>query len=151
MLNRIATFFREHLAPADGRPEDRAHGLRLAAAALLLEVVYLDDEVTTDEQAVVLAAIRSHFGLSAAEAAELLACAEQERTDSTDYFQFTSLINRHYTAAQKVELVELMWRIAYADDALHHYEEHLVRKVAELLYVPHRDFIAAKHRAGGHG
>ncbi len=147
MLGRIQDFFRQHLAPAAAAEQDRAHAVRLAAAALLVEVTHLDHEVMPEERVAVTLAVRSHFGLSDAEAGELLLCAEQERADSTDYYQFTSLINREYSAAQKVELVELMWRIAYADDSLHRYEEHLVRKIAELLYVPHSAFIAAKHRA----
>ena len=146
MLGQIQDFFRQHLAPAAAEA-DRTHALRLAAAALLLEVTHLDHEVTPEERRAVTVAVREHFGLSGEEAAELLLCAEQERADSTDYYQFTSLINSEYDAARKVELVELMWRIAYADDSLHHYEEHLVRRVADLLYVPHGAFIAAKHRA----
>ena len=80
--------------------------------------------------------------------AELLRCAERERADSTDYYQFTSLINDEYDAARKAELIELMWRIAYADDALHRYEEHLIRKIAGLIYVPHQEFIRTKLEAG---
>ena len=75
--------------------------------------------------------------------------AEAERTASTDYFQFTSLINGAYSPEQKIRLIELLWRIAYANESLHRYEEHLVRKVADLLHVPHSAFIAAKHRAAG--
>lgn len=147
MLGRIQDFFRQHLTPAAAAESDRTHTLRLAAAALLLEVTHLDHEVTPEERRAVAVAVREHFGLSGEEAAELLLCAERERADSTDYYQFTSLINGEYDAARKAELIELMWRIAYADDALHHYEEHLVRRVADLLYVPHSAFIAAKHRA----
>jgi uncharacterized tellurite resistance protein B-like protein len=147
MLGRIQEFFRQHIAPTAAAEFDRGHALRLAAAALLLEVTHLDHQVTPEERRAVAVAVREHFGLSGEEAAELLLCAERERADSTDYYQFTSLINSEYDTARKVELIELMWRIAYADDSLHHYEEHLVRRVADLLYVPHSAFIAAKHRA----
>ena len=94
--------------------------------------------------------MHDHFYLDQNEAEELLELAEEERSDSTDYFQFTSLIKDAYTPEQKVKLVELLWRIAYANESLHRYEEeHLVRKVADLLYVPHSAFIATKHRARG--
>ncbi len=147
MLGRIQEFFRQHIAPAAAADADRTRALRLAAAALLLEVTHLDHEVTPEERRAVTVAVREHFGLSGEEAAELLLCAERERADATDYYQFTSLINSEYDAARKVELIELMWRIAFADDALHRYEEHVVRRIADLLYVPHTAFIAAKHRA----
>jgi len=151
MLKQIQDFFRQHLVSTVGNDADREQALRLAVAALLIEVTHLDHEVTPEERAAVDLAVRRHMGLSGETVAELLQCAERERADSTDYYQFTLLINREYDAARKVELIELMWRIAYADDALHRYEEHLIRKIAELLYVPHRAFVAAKHRARQHG
>ena len=147
MLKQIQEFFRQHLVSTVGNDADREQALRLAVAALLIEVAHLDHEVTAEEKAAVDLAVRGHMGLSGETVAELLQCAERERADSTDYYQFTSLINGEYDAARKVEL---MWRIAYADDALHRYEEHLIRKIAELLYVPHRAFIATKHRARRH-
>jgi len=150
MLKQIQEFFRQHLVSTVGNDADREQALRLAVAALLIEVTHLDHEVTPEEKAAVDLAVRRHMGLSGETVAELLQCAERERADSTDYYQFTLLINREYDAARKVELIELMWRIAYADDALHRYEEHLIRKIAELLYVPHSAFIAAKHRARRH-
>lgn len=147
MLKQIQDFFGQHLVSTVGNDADREQALRLAVAALLIEVTHLDHEVTPEEKAAVDLAVRRHMGLSGETVAELLQCAERERADSTDYYEFTLLINREYDAARKVELIELMWRIAYADDALHRYEEHLIRKIAELLYVPHSAFIAAKHRA----
>ena len=81
-----------------------------------------------------------------ATASDLISMAEQERNDATDYHQFTSLINKNFTAQQKVKIVECLWQVAFADGALHEHEEHLVRKIAELIYVPHRAFINAKHR-----
>ena len=108
----------------------------------------MDGEVWPEQRRAVETALRGHFELTESEVAELLELAEAERIESTDYFQFTSLINGIYTPEQKIKLVELLWRIAYANESLHSHEEYLVRKVADLLYVPHSAFIAAKHRAG---
>jgi len=150
MLQRIQSFFDQHLVlGSSSDDEDQEHVLRLAIGALLLEMTRMDGEVWPEQREAVEDAVSGRFDLTEDEAAELLELAEAERTDSTDYFQFTSLINGAYTPQQKVELVELLWRIAYANESLHKYEEHLVRKVADLIYVPHSAFIAAKHRAGG--
>lgn len=148
MLNRIKRFFDQHLA-VDSMAQDPEHVLRLAIGALLLEMTHMDGEVWPKQREAVEQAVRTCFDLAEGEANELLELAEAERAESTDYFQFTSLINRAYTPEQKERLVETLWRVAYANEALHMYEEHLVRKVAELLYVPHGAFIAAKHRARG--
>jgi uncharacterized tellurite resistance protein B-like protein len=147
MLTQIKRFFDRNLLPGATDEGDTEHALRLAVGALLLEVVRLDGEVHADEREAVETAVLGHFDLSAEEAEALLKLAEDERRDATDYFQFTSLINRHYTPERKIELIERLWSIAYADATLHPYEEHLVRKIADLLYVAHNDFIAAKLRA----
>ena len=150
MLKRISQFFDRHLAGATAA-EDPEHVLRLAVGALLLEMTHMDGEVRPEQREAVVNAVRTSFGLTQGETEELLGLAEAERAESTDYFQFTSLINGSYTAEQKKQLVETLWRIAYADNALHEHEEYLVRKVAGLLHVPHGSFIAAKHRARGDG
>ena len=150
MLKHIKSFFDQHLVPGpvtdDAHPE---HVLRLAIGALLLEMTHMDGEVWPEEREAVETAVLEHFELSESEAKELLEMAEEERSESTDYYQFTSLINGNYTMAQKVSLVELLWRIAYANENLHKYEEHLVRKIADLLHIPHSAFIAAKFNARG--
>jgi uncharacterized tellurite resistance protein B-like protein len=104
----------------------------------------MDGEVWPEQREAVKTAVLEHFDLDQSEATELLELAEAERSESTDYFQFTSLINGVYTPEQKIGLVELLWQIAYANEDLHKYEEYLVRKVSNLLHVPHSAFIAAK-------
>ncbi len=81
----------------------------------------------------------------------MLELAEQAQREATSLFQFTDLIRDHYSYPQRVALIEAMWRIALADNRLDRYEEHLIRKVAELLYVSHRDFIGAKLHVQGDG
>lgn len=148
MLNRIKRFFDQHLA-LESIAQDPEHVLRLAVGALLLEMTHMDGEVWPEQREAVENAVNTCFGLTEEETAELLSMAEAERAEATDYFQFTSLINGSYTPEQKEKLVETLWRVAYANEALHMYEEHLVRKIADLLHVPHSVFIAAKHRSGG--
>ena len=150
MLKHIKSFFDQHLAPMSVTDDTQSeHVLRLAIGALLLEMTHMDGEVSPEECEAVETAVLEHFELSEDEAKELLELAEEERSESTDYFQFTSLINGNYTMEQKVSLVELLWRIAYANENLHKYEEHLVRKIADLLHIPHSAFIAAKFNASG--
>ena len=150
MLTKIKNFFDERLTPGavSGGP-DKDHVLRLAIGALLLEMTYMDGEVWPEQHKAVEEAVLDHFDLEEEEVKELLALAEAERTDSTDYFQFTSLINNVYTQDEKVRLIERLWQIAYANESLHKYEEHMVRKIADLLHVSHKAFIAAKFKARG--
>ncbi len=147
MLSRVRQFFEEYLAANSEGAQDPAAAARCAAAALLLEMGHMDDTMTPVEQAAIANAVRTGFGLKPEQAEELLACAQEERQQATDYHQFTSLINAHFDAEQRAGLIERLWQVAYADQTLCKHEEYLVRKVASLLHVPHSAFIAAKHRA----
>lgn len=146
MLKAIREFFETRMDPGS-RQADETHAIRLATAALLVEMVRMDGEIDAAERAAIMAAVRGKFGLAAEEADALVRLAEQEARQSTDYYQFTSLLNRHFSAEQKEKVIEAMWRVAYADTALSAWEQHLVRKVADLLYVPHNAYVAAKMRA----
>ncbi|PZN35272.1 MAG: hypothetical protein DIU71_00455 [Proteobacteria bacterium] len=147
MLAAIKNFVQKHLAaPAQESAEAAERRARLAAAALLVEVVRDDEGMDPAERTALLGSLNRKFGLEESEAAELVALAEAEARDATDLYQFTSQINRHFTPEQKILLIEELWRVAYADEFLHHNEEHLIRKVAELIHVPHSSFIAAKLR-----
>ncbi|GAB3307591.1 tellurite resistance TerB family protein [Haliea atlantica] len=121
-------------------PAQREHRLKLAAAALLVETARSDFE----EDAALEKALRQALDLPDTEVRSLLAEAGTRADHATSLYEFTRVINDHFSPERKRELVALMWQVAWADGSLHHYEEHLIRKVAELIYVPHEDFIRAK-------
>jgi uncharacterized tellurite resistance protein B-like protein len=151
VLRGLQHFFETHVAPLrGGRSEaDAEHRLRLATAALFLEIVRADFEVTEEERRHLRTMVRETLGLDEEETRDLLAAAEQEVDHAVELFQFTRLIDQSFTPEQKALLVERLWRIAYADAYVDRLEEHLLRKIANLLHVPHRDYIAAKLAARG--
>lgn len=146
MLKAIREFFDRNLAP-DRTGERTGHTIELATAALLIEVVRADSGIAEDERAAVLHAVRERFDLAPAEAEALIRLAEEEVRQANDLFQFTSLINRDFTQAQKLAVIELMWRAALADAHISAHEQHVLRRIADLLHIPHGDYIAAKTRA----
>ena len=91
-------------------------------------------------------ALTEKFGLTDEECHALFVLAEEEVKEAVDYYQFTSLIAREFTRAQKIKVVELLWSVAYADSHLDSMEEHMVRKIADLIYVSHKDFMKTKHK-----
>lgn len=147
MLKSIRQFFDTHLRPDDaGGPAAGERGLQLATAALLIEMTRADYEVKPEERTAVVEAIHGLFtNLSDQETAELIALAEQEVNESTSLFQFTSLVDKNFSRDEKVRIVEMLWRIAFADKHKDMNEEYLVRKIAELLHVSHKDFIRTRH------
>jgi uncharacterized tellurite resistance protein B-like protein len=148
MVEAIREFFDKYIKPADAPlPVPSRDPVRIAAAALLIEMTRMDDNIADAERVRVQKLVQQNFGLGAEETAELLRIAETQAQQATDYFQFTTLIRNHMSPEQKEQLIEMLWEVAYADGELHPYEEHLVRKIADLLYVSHDTFIAAKLRA----
>jgi uncharacterized tellurite resistance protein B-like protein len=146
VLAALRDFFERHIGSAEAQ-RDPGHALQLATAALLIEVARTDGGVTPEERDAVLRAVRRHFDVSADEAAALVDLAEEEVRQASDYYQFTSLVNRTFSPEQKIRVVETMWAAAYADGELSAHENHVMRKVADLLYIAHAEYIAAKMRA----
>ena len=147
MLKSLQSFFDRHLSTSSAAEEDAPEKmLRLATAALFVEMIRVDFEVTDEERASLEQEVRAALDLGNEETEEIIQLAEKESAEAVELFQFTRLIDRAFAPAQKIELVERLWRLAFSDSHLDKHEEHLVRKVADLLHVPHKDFIGAKLR-----
>ena len=146
MITSIAEFFKQFIEPETSRA-DGDKTLQVATAALLLEMMRMDNRFADEERAAVVESLRQLFGLAPDQLETLLALADQEVRQASGYYQFTSLINKGCNAGQKVRIIENMWVVAMADGHLDAHEEHLMRKIADLLYVGRADYIAAKQRA----
>jgi uncharacterized tellurite resistance protein B-like protein len=149
MLDSLKRFVEERISGrADpATPEAHEQALRLAASALLFEVVRADGSVTAEELVVMRAAVQSVFGLSREESEELARLGEAASRNSVSIYEFTHLVDQGFSAEQKKRVVELLWLVAFADGRKDPEEEYVVRKIAGLLHVPHPDFIDAKIRA----
>jgi len=143
MLKAIKEFFEENIQQG-ATVQHQEHSLKLATAALMIEMMRMDDHIHEEEEKALVGLVQSKFQLSAEETSELINLAGSELENSTDYYQFTSLINDQFSYEEKVHIVELLWQLAYADKILDKDEEYLVRKISELLYVSHADFIGTK-------
>ncbi len=148
MIGKIRQFFEQQLAISEDTDEPMLeHRLQLACAALMIEVLYADHVFGQRELDTLRKILQEHFELSQPDADRLIKLADEERIEATDYYQFTSLINESYSQQQKRELITRLWQMAYADNTVHKLEEHLVRRLADLLHVPHSAFMQSKHRA----
>jgi len=146
MLKAIKQFFENNVFSQEEQADDSPRRLQIATAALLIETARADFEIEDQELNQIAASLKAKFNLSAGEVDELMELAKQKAKQATSYYEFTSLINKGFTFEQKLKVIELMWQVAYADDYLQKYEEALIRKISDLLYIPHSDFIAAKLR-----
>lgn len=146
MLNSLRRLFEDAIARYAG-PEPAADALPLAVAALLLEVARADHAVEETERAAIVDGVARLCGVDRAAMDSLLETADEAVTEAVSFYDFTSVVNQHLSHEQKYELLVLLWRIAHADGAVHHYEDYYIRRLAELMRLSHRDFIRAKHSA----
>lgn len=148
MLRVLSNLF-DSLSPARTPPgtADREHTLQLATAVLMVEVMRADGEVSEEEERSVMQALRSRFLLTEEELADLLALARDRSENTHDLFSFTSRRNEALDAAERVHVFELLWTVAWADGRADAHEEHLLRRVADLLHLRHAEAIGARLRA----
>lgn len=151
MILRIISFFEEQFSELEKGAEPSAHQVQLASAALMFEVVRADSEVKDNELNTLKQLLQEQFELPAVELNELIELAEQQSNEATSLYQFTRLINDHFDVEQKLQVITSMWKIAVADGNIDRFEEHIIRRVAELVYIPHKDFIRSKLEATGKG
>ncbi|MFI9651789.1 tellurite resistance TerB family protein [Guyparkeria halopsychrophila] len=139
---------RDLFFPGDAAsPEESPRSVNAAVAILLMEVARADFDVADDELAIIRQAMVDDFGMTATEADDLVDHAAREVDDSTGFFPFVRVLNDRLGPAERSRVIEMLWEVAYADAGKHHLEESIIRQIAELLYVPHSEFVRARVRA----
>lgn len=149
MLKKLKRFFTQN--PGDTlTKEEQAHRLHVTTAALLFEIARADLDISDIEKEKISAALKKQFNLSDALINEVVQQAEIEVEQAISLHPFTKLIHDNYSLEEKHEIIYFLWVVAYSDNELDMYEESLIRKISDLLYVTHKDFIIAKLRAQDH-
>lgn len=144
MLAQILDKLRSRKAEDAAEPDNR---VALAAATLLLEVAWADHNIAEAEISMIRRVLAEQLQLPGEEIEEVITASREHHDESVGLFQFTQTINDAWTEAEKYELVLNLWRLALADETIDRFEEHMIRKIAELLYVSHSRFIQAKRMA----
>ena len=143
MLNKISNFFNT-LLDNEKDEEQKELSIEIACAVLLCEVMRADSVFTEQEQAQLSTILIKQFNLTKQEVEAILAEAFKLSEDANDFYQFTSKLNQFYSLDDRIKLVSLLWQVAYADGELASIEEHIIRKIADLLHLRHSEYIATK-------
>ena len=145
MLSKISAFFERHLQPAGDASAPLSYSQKqLAVAALLIEVAMADHVFDEREMLSLQHHLKQKFAITDSQLAELIDLAKDESAQATSLHQFTSLVHQHCIPQEKFELLVSMWELALADAELNKYEEYVIRKVADLIYMSHAEFMRAK-------
>ena len=145
MLSSLKRFFSPSAADRtvdSGR--DPEHDIRIATCALFLEMARIDEKFTKEEMETVLSIMQEKYGLSREHADTLVAEADKELEDSVDLWQFARLINENYSIDEKMEIIEILWRMVYVDGKMDEYEHYLMNKLKNLLRLSQDQLIGAK-------
>lgn len=145
MIKAIVEFFSTR-DPDTGCPE---HDLQLAAAALMVEIGRADGHLSEVEIETLVQVCQRRFGLDDVETAELLATAGVAAEDAVSLQGLTRVLNDCLGLAERIHVVELLWQVAVADGQIDRYEDFYVRKISDLLHVPHGDFVRGRLKALG--
>ncbi len=124
----------------------RTADAEVAAAALLIEAARVDGRVDPAERAQIVTLLGQRFGLDADAAEALMALGASENERSVELHRFAHTINQRFSEAERIELVEMLWAVVYADGVLTAYEANLLRRIGGLLYVDDRDRGVARQR-----
>jgi uncharacterized tellurite resistance protein B-like protein len=146
MLRKLAALFDGAFARDADDPVAREHALRVATALLLIEVAKADFADDVAEDAAILESLKQFFALDDAAAALLREEAHGAANHAVELQQFTRRLHEQLSVAEKQRVVEMLWQVALADRRLDKHEDHLVRRIAELLYVSHSDLIRIRNR-----
>lgn len=146
MINRIKALFSAPTPAADAPATRSADEKHIAAVALLVEAACLDGDFGAVEQASIRAIAAQRFNLNDEEIETLMALAQARQDHSNQLFGFTQQIKQSYAPNERVQVMEMLWEVAYADGVLHDYEANLLRRIGGLLYVPDRDGGDARKR-----
>lgn len=143
MLNRITDFL-NNLLHTENTQTENTISIEIACAVLLCEVMRADHVFTENEQDKLSTILTKQFNLTEQEVTTTLEQAFQLSENANDFYQFTSKLNQHYTLDDRINIVTLLWQVAYADGELASIEEHIIRKIADLLHLRHSEYIATK-------
>ncbi len=144
MIGRLQQILRKHIGQGEVSQDDDGPELQLATATLLMEVARADNRISEEERQDVRRLIEDHYALSPEVTQDIASSAESNAQHSTSLYPFTRLINHSCSPEEKVRIIGMLWRVTCADGRVDEHEEYLVRKIADLLYVPHREYIRMK-------
>jgi len=147
MLKKIKGYISEfgnQSSDSENQGEKEKNIINNACAALLIETALADKVFNTEEIDSMKKTLREVYGIDEKDLDELISESEKKVSESTSLYEYTRLINDLCDYQDKLKLIQNLWAIAFADKHLDKYEEYLIRKISDLLYVSHSDFIQQK-------
>ena len=143
MFELLRRVLKDHESATDQSAAE-SYAVASAAGALMIEVAFADHELTAEEKRHVRVSLELLFGIESTQAGRLVGESTARHASATDLFGFTRTLNEHLDGDEKQALLIQLWRLHDHAGETFHREEHVIRRISDLLYLSHAEFIAAK-------
>ena len=144
MINKIKDLITKFGKEEEIQEESNLTLLNNSCAALLVEIAFADKDFDETEKASLKQSLIETYAIDESDIEEIIIDAEETVSESTSLYGYTSIVNTEFQYEDKLKLLRNLWKIAYADGYLDKYEEHLLRKVSDLIHISHSDYISIK-------
>lgn len=144
MFHQISQWFEQQIQSQSQKEQSSEYSVKLATSVLLYEIMRADDQFDEREEQVLQKRLADKFSMSDGQVQELMSQCQSVASEAADFHQFTKVLNDQFQMEQKVKVLDALWDIAFADKQLDPEEEYLIRKIADLLYIPHSEYIQSK-------
>ena len=144
MINKIKDLISSFSDKEETIDEEKISLLDKACSALLIEVAFADKIFNESEIISLKDSLKETYNLQDDMINELIDDAEKTVEESTSLYEYTRVVNDEFSYTDKLELLSRLWKLAFSDGSLDKYEDHLIRKISDLIHISHSDFIRIK-------
>ena len=144
MIKKIKDLISNFSSKEEIIEESDLSSLNNACAALLVEIAFADKDFDETEKQALKQALIQTYDISESEIQEIIEDAETTVDESTSLYGYTRIVNDEFGYEDKLNLLKNLWKVAYADGYLDKYEEHIIRKISDLIHISHSDYINIK-------
>lgn len=144
MIKNLKSYLDNFFQESPDKNIPHKNKIELATAVLMIEISLADENTGDEEYKTIKKILLEKFDLDKTKIDTLISLAEDEVDHTVSLHEFAETINNELSAIEKTNIIENLWRVAYADAYIHKYEEYYIRKIADLLHVSHSDYIKTK-------
>ena len=144
MINKIKDLITKFGKEEEIQEESNLTSLNNSCAALLVEIAFADKDFDETEKASLKQSLIETYAIDESDIEEIIRDAEDTVSESTSLYGYTNIVNTEFQYEDKLKLLRNLWKIAYSDGFLDKYEEHLLRKISDLIHISHSDYINIK-------
>jgi len=144
MIKNLKSYLDNFFQESPDKNIPHKNKIELATAVLMIEISLADENTGDEEYKIIKKILLEKFDLDETRIDTLISLAEDEVDHTVSLHEFAKTINNELSAIEKTNIIENLWRVAYADAYIHKYEEYYIRKIADLLHVSHSDYIKTK-------